>query len=74
MRALTILSLSAAALALSACATAGSGRDSTYLSALDRLAADCQARGGILASNGSNTGRPEVDNHCRMTTATRTPG
>ena len=72
MRALTILSLSAAALTLAACAAPG--RDSTYLSDVERLAADCQARGGILVTNGNHTGRPAVDNHCRMTTATRTPG
>ncbi len=51
-------------LALGACAAAGPSR---YQSELDRLAADCAARGGILTPSGMrNTGNPAVDNACSM--------
>ncbi|MFP5295747.1 MAG: hypothetical protein A2623_13300 [Caulobacterales bacterium RIFCSPHIGHO2_01_FULL_70_19] len=52
-------------LALSACATTGEG--DYYNDELRRLAADCEARGGILSPTGSQTGRPAVDNVCKIT-------
>ena len=55
-----------AALILSACATAGEPMES-YGAATQRLAADCQARGGILQTTGGQTGRPETDNICKIT-------
>jgi len=56
------------ALALSACA-AGPGRDLPgYAEDLDRLAADCRDRGGILSPiPGATTGRPQTDFACRIT-------
>ncbi|KQW86655.1 hypothetical protein [Brevundimonas sp. Root1279] len=61
--ALTSLVLSAA-LALGACAsTATPGPEQTEL---ERLAADCKAREGILQASGANTGRPELDNVCMI--------
>jgi hypothetical protein len=59
------------AAATSACATTPSG-ENRYTAQLDRLAADCRARGGVLTPNGSaTTGRPELDYACRITGATR---
>ncbi len=60
-------------LALSACAT-GPGGDH-YNEELRRLAADCEARGGVLSPTGSQSGRPQLDNVCRITGQTgRVPG
>jgi len=61
---LTVVAVCAGA-ALSACAATGQGQP-TYGERLDRLSADCAARGGILASSGANQGRPETDNLCRI--------
>lgn len=57
---LTSLVLSAG-LALGACASTGTGTEQTEL---ERLAADCKTREGILQASGANTGRPELDNVC----------
>ena len=52
-------------LALTACApTTGPGR---YEAELRQLTADCEARGGILSPTGQQTGRPPLDNICRIT-------
>ncbi|MFA4891883.1 hypothetical protein [Brevundimonas sp.] len=52
-------------LAATACApTTGGDR---YTSELERLTADCTARGGILSPTGQQTGRPQTDNVCRIT-------
>lgn len=61
--------LFAAALALplllSACAT---GRDlPTYKQEMDKLDAECVARGGILSPSGNQTGRPQTDYVCKIT-------
>ena len=61
----SILATTLAALALAACASTGG--ENRYVSALDRLTADCKARGGILAPTGVSTGRPETENVCRIT-------
>ena len=64
----------ALALALSACASGmGETRNET---AYQRLAADCAARGGILSPTGSQSGRPQLDNVCKVTgqPSTRTGG
>ncbi|RZJ40748.1 MAG: hypothetical protein EON87_17505 [Brevundimonas sp.] len=51
-------------LALAACSTTpGTDR---YGSELQRLADDCQARGGILAPTGAQSGRPQQDNVCEI--------
>lgn len=52
-------------LSLAACASAP-GQD-RYGTELERLSADCQARGGILATTGQQSGRPQNDNVCRLT-------
>ena len=68
MRAL--LALSAAAL-LAGCATPMGGPSRTATE-LDRLTADCTARGGILTPSGRPfTGYPAVDNECRIHDASR---
>lgn len=51
-------------LTLSACAS-GAPR-SSYASELQQLSADCQARGGILAPTGQQSGRPQNDNVCEI--------
>ena len=51
-------------LALAACST--SGRSSDYESELKKLSDDCQARGGILAPTGQQSGRPQNDNVCEI--------
>lgn len=50
---------------VSACATDATGN--RYQQDLDRLKTDCRERGGILASSGAQTGRPETDNICKIT-------
>lgn len=71
MRTLTVLTLTVLAVAASACAT--STRGNAYFNEVERLAADCQARGGILQPTGSHTGHAAADNYCKMTNATRVP-
>lgn len=39
-----------------------------------RLAAQCQARGGVLVPSGANTGRAQLDFVCQRYGGTRTPG
>ena len=56
----------AAAIGLAACAT-GAAPEGSYTARIDHLAADCQARGGILAPTGAQTGRPETENVCKIT-------
>ena len=64
----------ALAMALSACAS-GMG-ETRYETEYQRLAADCAARGGILSPTGSQSGRPQLDNVCKVTgqPSTRTGG
>lgn len=63
------------ATALGACATTQADGQNRYTADLDRLSADCRARGGVLTPNGSATsGRPELDYACRITGATRLGG
>lgn len=50
---------------LSACASSGSPQDS-YLARMEKLSTDCEARGGMLAPSGVQTGRPETDNVCKI--------
>lgn len=54
----------ALAAALSACAS-GAG-PSSYQSELEELAAACEARGGVLSPTGRQSGRPQVDNVCKI--------
>ena len=54
-----------AALALSACA--GAMGPNHYQTEFERLQAECAARGGILSPTGQQTGRPQLDNVCKIT-------
>ncbi|HYC68252.1 hypothetical protein [Brevundimonas sp.] len=65
MRIVLLAAPAALALTLSACAS-GAGADQ-YGSELQRLAADCEARGGILSPTGQQSGRPQLDNVCKIT-------
>lgn len=69
MRSLTVLTLSALAVAASACAP--TTRGNAYVNEMERLAADCQARGGILAPTGRQSGQAALDNACQLTSASR---
>ena len=40
---------------------------------LQRLTADCTARGGIIEATGRQTGRPQLDNTCRVIGSSRLP-
>lgn len=71
MRAALVLAALAAPFALGACA---SGRAiPSYEQELDRLTAECTARGGILTPSGALTGRPQTDNVCKITGGSRIP-
>jgi predicted Rossmann-fold nucleotide-binding protein len=54
------------AAALTACASAPDP-EGGYQARTEKLAADCEARGGILAPTGGQSGRPENDNVCKIT-------
>jgi hypothetical protein len=62
----SLLAALAAAGALSACAST-TPREGDYFTRTEKLAADCEARGGILAPTGGQSGRPENDNICKIT-------
>jgi hypothetical protein len=60
-------------LGLAGCATTPAAGG--YNEDLRKLAADCEARGGILVPTGQLSARPENDNVCRINDASRlTPG
>ena len=65
MRIVLVAAPAALALALSACAP-GMG-EARYETEYQRLAADCTARGGVLSPTGSQSGRPQLDNVCKIT-------
>ena len=65
MRLVLLAAPAALALTLSACAT-DMGSDH-YQTELQRLSADCEARGGILSPTGQQSGRPQLDNVCKVT-------
>lgn len=61
------LLLAATSLTLAACASTGREPRASYQSELEQLAADCRARGGILAPiPGAYTGRPQTENVCEI--------
>lgn len=51
-------------LVLGACA--GGRALPTYQQEYDQLDAECTARGGILSPTGAASGRPQVDNVCKI--------
>lgn len=65
MRIIHLATPAVLALALAACAS--NGGQSHYQSEFERLSADCTARGGILSPTGSQSGRPQLDNVCKVT-------
>ena len=65
MRIVLVAAPAALALTLSACAS-GMGQNQ-YETEYQRLAADCAARGGVLSPTGSQSGRPQLDNVCKIT-------
>ncbi|MFK0300529.1 hypothetical protein ACIQTU_15065 [Brevundimonas sp. NPDC090276] len=71
MRAVLILAALASPLVLGACATGKA--IPTYQQDLDKLEAECTARGGILTPSGATTGRAQTDYLCKITGATRIP-
>ncbi len=71
-----VLSSALLGLSLGLAACAGTPRQpyQTYGEELARLNADCVERGGVLVPSGSgSTGRPSVDNVCRISGASRIP-
>ena len=68
MRIAYILPPLALALALAGCASTAT--TDHYGSNLRQLSDDCQARGGILAPTGLQTGNPARDNVCKITAET----
>jgi hypothetical protein len=67
MRSLILAGSAVFVAALSGCASTNQGVGS-YSDQLRELADSCEARGGILAPRpGPQSGRPEVDNVCRIT-------
>jgi hypothetical protein len=56
---------------LSACAS--DNRSGSSATELDRLRADCEARGGMLRPTGRISGTPAVDNPCIIRGATNLP-
>jgi len=62
---LSALAAGALGLSLAACASTGEG-DGTYTERLDKLRADCDARGGILTPTGAQSASPEVDYACQI--------
>jgi hypothetical protein len=65
MRIVLLAAPAALALTLSACAS-GMGSNH-YQTELARLSADCEARGGTLSPTGEQSGRPQLDNVCKIT-------
>jgi hypothetical protein len=63
---IAVPALALAVLGLGACASSGKPLE-PYGAATDRLAAECQARGGILVPTGQSSGRAETDNICKIT-------
>jgi hypothetical protein len=63
---LTLIAAASLAATVSACATSPAP-EGGYLARTEKLAADCEARGGILAPTGGQSGRPETDNVCKIT-------
>ena len=65
MRVVRFAAPAALALTLSACAPAMGPNH--YQTELERLTADCEARGGVLSPTGQQSGRPQLDNVCKIT-------
>ena len=65
MRVVPFAAPAALALTLSACAP--SMGPNHYQTELERLTADCEARGGVLSPTGQLSGRPQLDNVCKIT-------
>ncbi|MCS6624696.1 hypothetical protein N0B44_17400 [Roseibacterium beibuensis] len=62
-----VLFAAPAALALTLSACASDMGPSRYQTEMEQLAADCAARGGVLSPTGQQSGRPQLDNVCKIT-------
>jgi len=67
MRIVTLAAPAALALVLAGCGPTMGAGTSNYATELDRLTEDCRQRGGILSPTGQQSGRPQLDNVCRIT-------
>lgn len=70
------LGLLALTACLTACATGlmAPAVPGSYRAEMDRLEAECTARGGILIASGRQSGQPALDNPCKINgPATRLP-
>ena len=63
------LALAVMAAALAGCAS-GPSVEGSYSARVDKLAAECQARGGILIPTGQESSQPAADNACKITGST----
>ena len=63
MRTLALIALQAA---LAATVAGCAGGPNTTATEDQRLRSQCEARGGILVPSGANTGRPQIDQVCRI--------
>jgi hypothetical protein len=73
-----LLAASAAAASMAACASPGAGGSERAMSAgygaeIDRLRADCEARGGTLIPTGRISGTAALDYPCRIRDASAIP-
>ncbi|WP_332659788.1 hypothetical protein [Brevundimonas sp.] len=68
-----VLTLAPALLLLAAAGCASTATTDRYATDMQKLAEDCAAQGGILAPTGRQSGRPNTDNFCKLTSATRLP-
>lgn len=62
-----MLKYAAPVLLLAAAACAPTTGGDHYANELQRLSAECTARGGVLAPTSQQTGRPQTDNVCKIT-------
>lgn len=72
LRPVPTIALAAAAAGLAACAN-GPPRAGPTATELEELQAACEARGGVLVPSGAATGRPALDEVCKIPDASRLP-
>ena len=66
MRRLSLAALSVLAAALAGCAATGAG-PGIGAAEMAELRSQCEARGGVLVPSGAATGRPALDEICKIT-------
>lgn len=65
MRVLSLVSALALA-GVAACGTMGQPNHNSYEAQEQQLRSDCRERGGFLTPTGSQSGRPQTDNVCKI--------